>query len=206
MKIKSITDVITNSSTEVFCYRIGSPELKRLQAEIPGVQWTEFNGEQDLKNLVLNPEYYEWPWRERVNHDGQPEILDLLGYLIMQNYAAQVGPERTWEFVKDAYQPAIGYAFASIESDSEAADYEKARKILSEIREEADREHLKALGGPGTKLIGSLQTPTGMIVQARLRVTDELDLEFDGDMSDLVPEDLNIAWVDHSTLTVRREQ
>lgn len=200
--------MITNSSTEVFCYRIGSPQLERFQEEAPEIEWTELKGEQDLKDIVLRPEYYEWPWLDRVNQADQPEILDLLGSTEMQNYAAQVGPDRTWEFVKDAYQPAIGYAFATIYTDCEPDNYEKARKILAEIREESNREHLKALGGPGTKLIGSLQTPTGMLVQVRLLVTDGLELEFDGDSSDLVPGNLplNIDWVDRSTLTVRREQ
>ena len=50
MKIKSITDIITNSSSEVFCYKIDQ-EYEDLKKAVPEMEFTEFRTLDDIKKI-----------------------------------------------------------------------------------------------------------------------------------------------------------
>ena len=59
MKIKSITDIITNSSSEVFCYKIDQ-EYEDLKKAVPEMEFTEFRTLDDIKKFVTSKVYYGW--------------------------------------------------------------------------------------------------------------------------------------------------
>ena len=63
MKIKSITDIITNSSSEVFCYKIGQ-EYKDLKKVIPEMEFTEFKTLEDIIKFVTSEDYYGWEFSD----------------------------------------------------------------------------------------------------------------------------------------------
>ena len=123
MKLRSITDVITNSSTEVFCYKLDDPEYQEIKRDIPWLYWTEFKTEDDIKKLVMAPDYWGLSWTDSVQCDhGPEEALPL--YDIMANYEFKEGlegkktPDEIWEFIKGFYiEGLIGKAVASFEND-----------------------------------------------------------------------------------------
>ena len=113
MKIKSITDVITNSSTEVFCYKLDDPEYKEIQKAIPWLTWQEFKTEEDIKNFVMDSDYYGIPWDSySVQKDHGPEnatpSFDIMNvWEFKENIKDKKTPEEIWEFIKDFYVEAL---------------------------------------------------------------------------------------------------
>jgi hypothetical protein len=59
MKIKSITDIITNSSSEVFCYKIDQ-EYEDLKKAVPEMEFIEFRTLEDIRKFITSDDYYGW--------------------------------------------------------------------------------------------------------------------------------------------------
>lgn len=122
MKLRSVTDVITNSSTEVFCYKIDDPEYQEIKTAIPWLYWDEFKTEDDIKEMVMDPSYWGIPWGNPQNDHGPEQALPI--YDIMADYGFKEGiegkktPDEIWEFIKEFYIDGIlGKAVASFEND-----------------------------------------------------------------------------------------
>lgn len=165
MKIRSITDVITNSSTEVFCYRIDDPVYQEIQKAIPWLDWDEFKTEEDIKKLVMDPNYWGLSWTDSVQNDHGPEEA-VPFYDIMANYEFKEGikdkktPDEIWEFIKGFYlEGLIGKAVATFENDCIShAQYQEIENFLNKKYKEKLDAHLSQFV-PGDILEVDLRCP-----------------------------------------------
>lgn len=165
MKIRSITDVITNSSTEVFCYRIDDPVYQEIQKAIPWLDWDEFKTEDDIKKLVMDPDYWGMYWYDHVQCDHGPEEAKPF-YDIMANYEfkeaieGKKSPDEIWEFVKGFYLDGLlGKAISSIENDCISdTQYQEIEDFLGKKYEEKLHTHLSQFV-PGDILEVDLRWP-----------------------------------------------
>jgi len=165
MKIRSITDVITNSSTEVFCYKIDDPEYQEIQKSIPWLSWNEFKTEEDIKELIMDPDYWGLSWTDSVQNDHGPEEAVPL-YDIMANYEFKEGikdkktPDEIWEFIKGFYiDGLIGKAVATFENDCIShTQYQEVEDFLNKKYKEKLEKHLSQFV-PGDILEVDLRFP-----------------------------------------------
>ena len=149
MKLRSISDVITNSSTEVFCYKIDDPEYQEIQKAIPWLYWNEFNTEEDIKKLVMDPNYWGLPWTDGVQCDHGPEEA-VPFYDIMANYEFKERlkdkktPDEIWEFIKGFYiEGLIGKAVSAFENDCiPGTQYQEVSDFLDRKYKEKIEAHL----------------------------------------------------------------
>lgn len=150
MKIKSITDVITNSSTEVFCYRIDDPEYKEIQKAIPWLNWHEFKTEEDIKNFVMDPNYYEIPWNSysvQVDHGPEEAVpsCDIMSiWEFRENIKDKKTPDEIWEFIKSFYVEALlGKAVSYFANDGVSSSlYQNVSDFLDLKYKEKLEKHL----------------------------------------------------------------
>jgi hypothetical protein len=165
MKLRSITDVITNSSTEVFCYKINDPEYQEIKKDVPWLPWTEFKTEDDIKNLVMDPDYWGLPWAGGVQCDHGPEealpIYDIMAnYEVRETLKGKKTPDEIWEFVKEFYiEGLIGKAVSSFENDCISHDqYQEMNNFLNRKYSEKLEKHLSQFV-PGDILEVDLRSP-----------------------------------------------
>jgi len=166
MKLRSITDVITNSSTEVFCYKIDDPEYKEIQRDIPWLYWEEFKTEEDIKKIVMDPDYYGLSWDDgSIQNDHGPEKA-LPFYDIMSNDEFREGikgkktPDEIWEFVKGFYlEGLLGKAVAVFDNDCISdSQYQDIEDFLDRKYKEKLSAHLSQFV-PGDVLEVDLRYP-----------------------------------------------
>lgn len=172
MKIKSITDVITNSSNEVFCYKIDSFEYKKFKELIPEVQFIEFKTWEDIRNYVTNKDYFEWDltkWAQCTHGEGAIEPKnDFYGDYTRMQILKESGKtdDEIWEFFKSGYENILGLAYYSIE---EGESYPKwmnkywnwiTEKYLKETKEflESNFKEGDILAIPFTNSLSSIYT------------------------------------------------
>jgi hypothetical protein len=149
MKLRSITDVITNSSTEVFCYKLDDPEYQEIKKELKWLDWDEFRTEDDIKKLVMNPDYWGLPWTDGVQNDHGPEEA-LPFYDIMANYEFREGLEgkkttdEIWDFIKEFYLGGLlGKAVAYFSNDCMSdGQYQEMKDFLNRKYKEKLEAHL----------------------------------------------------------------
>jgi hypothetical protein len=149
MKLRSITDVITNSSTEVFCYKLNDPEYQEIKKELKWLDWDEFRTEDDIKKLVMNPDYWGLPWTDGVQNDHGPEEA-LPFYDIMANYEFREGLEgkkttdEIWDFIKEFYLGGLlGKAVAYFSNDCMSdGQYQEMKDFLNRKYKEKLEAHL----------------------------------------------------------------
>ncbi len=123
-KVLSRTDVITNSSTEVFCYKLSDPEYTRIKSEIPWLSWTEFKTESDIRDFVMSPDYHGFP-DAQVYH-GPENIApdyDALEDYGFREFLETKDPSESWEFLKSGYMNLLGYSIASFDNDCISSKY-----------------------------------------------------------------------------------
>ena len=123
MKIRSKSDVITNSSSEVFCFKIDSLEYKELKELIPEIEFTEFKTWDDIRNYVTSKEYWEWDltkYAQCTHGKGavEPKFDFYGGYQYMDfrddlRFAGKTDDE-IWEFFKFGYENVLGLAYYTI--------------------------------------------------------------------------------------------
>ena len=188
-KIKSITDVITNSSTEVFCYKLDDPEYERIKKAIPWLYWDEFRTEEDIKKIVMDPDYYELPWLSGVQCDHGPEdsepVYDIMSeWSFREHIKDKKTPDEIWEFIKSFYMNLLGKAVCCFENDCISNDqYEDVSGFLGDIHREKVEKILDSFK-PGDIIEAELLCPlisngkTGPILIKKVT-----DTEFD-----LIPE------------------
>ena len=127
MKIKSITDIITNSSSEVFCYKIDQ-EYEDLKKSVPEMEFTEFRTFEDIRKFVTSKDYYRWNFSgyEIQYSNGEENIpepkYDLYSYdndwLIDDLKKSGKTDDEIWNFFKILYKNVLGYAFLYLDEES----------------------------------------------------------------------------------------
>lgn len=120
MKIKSITDIITNSSSEVFCYKIDQ-EYEDLKKAVPEMEFTEFKTLEDIRKFVTSKDYYGWEFSgyEIQCSNGEENVpepeYDFYSYdnewLIERLKKSGKTDDEIWDFFKVVYENILGYAF-----------------------------------------------------------------------------------------------
>lgn len=133
IKIKSVTDVITNSSTEVFllknddAFKEFNNSLESLKADYI------FDSEERLKEYfsdAYNSACYEYDYLSSFLDSNPLANYDFVN--IVKNELKKPFDE-TWEFVKSCYLPLIGYALFTIEdnylSDLQSLEFDRIREF-----------------------------------------------------------------------------
>lgn len=143
LKIKSITDVITNSSTEVFLLK-NTNAFKELNDSLRSLKADYiFDSEEGLKEYLsdaYNDVYYKYDYLSSFLDSNPLANYDFVN--IVKNELKKSFDE-TWEFVKSCYLPLIGYAVISVEdsylSDSESLELNKIWEFKSKYGGYTDR-------------------------------------------------------------------
>lgn len=117
LKVKSITDVITNSSTEVFLlknddvFKEFNNSLETLYADYI------FDTEEKVKEY-LSESYEGNPYRyEYLSEFLETNPLANYNFIDMVKDELKKTYDETWEFVKSCYLPLVGYALIMVEDD-----------------------------------------------------------------------------------------
>ena len=117
LKIKSITDVITNSSTEVFLLK-NTNAFKELNDSLRSLKADYiFDSEKGLKEYLsdaYNGVCYKYDYLS-IFLDSNPlanyDFVNIVKNELKKSF------DETWEFVKSCYLPLIGYVLFSIEDN-----------------------------------------------------------------------------------------
>lgn len=128
MKIKSITDIITNSSSEVFCYKIDQ-EYEDLKKAVPEMKFIEFRTLEDVRKFVASEDYYGWDIifdsDSQCNHGENCPEPDFDFYscenewLILDKLRKSgKTDDEIWDLFKVFYENILGYAFLKLEEGS----------------------------------------------------------------------------------------
>lgn len=143
LKIKSITDVITNSSTEVFLLK-NTNAFKELNDSLRSLKADYiFDTEEALKEYLSDcyeGNSYKYEYLSNFLDSNPLANYDFI-YMVKDNLKKSF--DETWEFVKLCYLPLIGYAVISVEdnylSDSESLELNKIWEFKSKYGGYTDR-------------------------------------------------------------------
>lgn len=115
MKIKSITDVITNSSSEVFIISLSDPLYEKIKNI---TEFIEVRNLDSLKDFVLSKDYCGFDYMfDDVKEIGNP-VYDLPRYDVFEDYSEIERTLENWEKYKDLYKGLLGVAFTRLGYDS----------------------------------------------------------------------------------------
>lgn len=143
IKIKSVTDVITNSSTEVFLLK-NTNAFKELNDSL---EWLKadyiFDSEEGLKEYLsdaYNGVCYKYDYLSSVL-DSNPlanyDFVNIVKDELKKSF------DETWEFVKSCYLPLIGYVLFTIEdnhlSDLQSLEFDRIRDFRTKHGGYVDR-------------------------------------------------------------------
>ena len=131
IKIKSVTDVITNSSTEVFLLK-NTNAFKELNDSLCSLKADYiFDTEEALKEYLSDcyeDNSYKYEYLSNFLASNPLANYDFI-YMVRDNLKKSF--DETWEFVKSCYLPLIGYAVITVEdnylSDSESLEFDRIR-------------------------------------------------------------------------------
>ena len=117
IKIKSVTDVITNSSTEVFLLK-NTNAFKELNDSLRSLKADYiFDTEEALKEYLSDcyeGNSYKYEYLSNFLDSNPLANYDFI-YMVRDNLKKSF--DETWEFVKSCYLPLIGYAVITAEDD-----------------------------------------------------------------------------------------
>lgn len=174
MKIRSITDVITNSSSEVFIISTSNPlyqELKELGC------FREFTDMESLREFILSDKYESW---DLMTYGGDITEIGEIEYTPPRydvfEYDSDI-PRTTenWDKYKDLYRGLLGVAISRLSYDS--ALYHEVKDIL--YREHFEKDLLPVIHKfvPGKKYFGNLQGDDQEVSFIWTGDTDEVTVE-----------------------------
>lgn len=129
IKIKSVTDVITNSSTEVFLLK-NTNAFKELNESLLSLKADYiFDTEEALKEYLsdcYNGNSYKYEYLSNFL-DSNP--LADYNFICMVRDNLKKSFDETWDFVKSCYLPLIGYAVITVEdnylSDLQSLEFDR---------------------------------------------------------------------------------
>lgn len=115
LKIKSFTDVITNSSTEVFMIK-NDGKYKDILKELKYIDIIYFQNEDDVKNFIHTHMY---DMQDSQYFMQSVVKVDPLSEWIFVDLITAMGKsfDEIWDFIKDCYLPLIGYAYVECEDN-----------------------------------------------------------------------------------------
>lgn len=117
ISIQSISDIITNSSSEVFLTD-SKPTIELLDKA--GIDYFRFDTEEDIKNFVFGEYSYQlYEMNEVLDYNPFYEdwnIEELLKYHTK---------EEIWEFYKPCYRELLGKVFVNVDRDYYYSKLEK---------------------------------------------------------------------------------
>ena len=143
LKIKSLTDVITNSSTEVFLLK-NTNAFKELNDSLCSLiaDYT-FNTEEALKEYLSDcyeGNSYKYEYLSNFLDSNPLANYDFI-YIVKDNLKKSF--DETWDFVKSCYLPLIGYAVITVEdnyiSDLESLEFDRIRDFRTKHGGYVDR-------------------------------------------------------------------
>ena len=131
IKIKSVTDVITNSSTEVFLLK-NTNAFKELDVSLCSLKADYiFDSEEGLKEYLSDcyeGNSYKYEYLSNFL-DSNP--LANYDFICMARDNLKKSFDETWDFVKSCYLPLIGYAVITVEdnylSDLQSLELDRIR-------------------------------------------------------------------------------
>ena len=143
IKIQSISDVITNSSTEVFllkndnAFKEFNDTLKLLKADYI------FDSEKGLKEYLsdaYNDVCYKYDYLSSFLDSNPLANYDFVN--IVKNELKK-SFDKTWDFVKSCYLPLLGYAVITVEdnylSDLQSLEFDRIRDFRTKHGGYVDR-------------------------------------------------------------------
>lgn len=117
LKIKSLTDVITNSSTEVFLLK-NTNAFKELNDSLCSLKADYiFDTEEALKEYLSDcyeGNSYKYEYLSNFLDSNPLANYDFI-YIVKDNLKKSF--DETWDFVKSCYLPLIGYAVITVEDN-----------------------------------------------------------------------------------------
>ena len=117
IKIKSVTDVITNSSTEVFLLK-NTNAFKELNDSLCSLKADYiFDTEEALKEYLSDcyeGNSYKYEYLSNFLDSNPLANYDFI-YIVKDNLKKSF--DETWDFVKSCYLPLIGYAVITVEDN-----------------------------------------------------------------------------------------
>ena len=170
IKVKSKSDVITNSSSEVFCFRIdqdfekfGKWLKKEKNLDVNKV-FCVFRTLDDVKKLVTGENYFGWEeefyeWTQGTPKERVEPVADIYGMDMkerLEKYKNTSGLswDEIWERFKYLYEPVLGVAMAKLnnnKSEGPTDEIEAVYEYLSILREEKRKKYLERFE-PGSVL------------------------------------------------------
>lgn len=154
MKINSITDVITNSSSEVFIINLSDPLYQEIKKETEFLEFLDFDS---LRDFILSDSYYCWNAMfsgseiEIGNPDYNPPSYD-----VFESYSDIEKTSENWEKYKDLYKGLLGIAVANLDRDSD-----ECRRIHDILYRDHFKKNLSPVVEkfePGKRYYGTLKT------------------------------------------------
>lgn len=125
LKIKSITDVITNSSTEVYMVRLTDTTEERLKS-LSSLGCHIFRTEEDVKNYFVslfedvlngnwNDDLYDILDSEFLQEEINCDISDIVSYTSLQAILEKSGKtaEEVYDFFSFIFKAFVGYCYIS---------------------------------------------------------------------------------------------
>lgn len=143
IKIKSVTDVITNSSTEVFLLK-NTNAFKELNDSLCSLKADYiFNTEETLKEYLSDcyeGNSYKYEYLSNFLVSNPLANYDFI-YMVRDNLKKSF--DETWDFVKSCYLPLIGYAVITVEdnylSDLQSLEFDRIRDFRTKHGGYVDR-------------------------------------------------------------------
>ena len=173
MKIKSITDVITNSSSEVFIISTSNPrypEFKKLGC------FEEFSDINSLRDFILSDKYESW---DLLTNGDITEIGDFEytrpRYDVFEYDSGIQRTYENWEKYKDLYRGLLGTAISKSYYDSPSC-YE-IKQLLYKEHFEKDLLPVIQKFIPGKKYTGNLSGDDQEVSFVWTGDTDEVTVE-----------------------------
>ena len=153
MKIRSITDVITNSSSETFIINLKDPLYSEIKKE---AEFKEFPDFDSLRDFILSDHYYGWNSMYGDAFEINNPNYDSPRYDVFECEYDE--PKRTlenWEKYKELYKGLLGIGVLNLDRDSD-----ECRKIHEILYKDNLKKNILPLVKdliPGKRYYGNLR-------------------------------------------------
>lgn len=125
IRIKSVSDVITNSSTEVFVNKVDD-KFKEVVSKLGYLSFDYINTEEDLKEIIrscINNDYRSYGFLQNIfeadffkcDYDGY-DVVNNLRFTIEELKHDNV--DEIYEWYKPLFEQLIGYAYLMVEDNN----------------------------------------------------------------------------------------
>lgn len=116
IEIQSVSDIITNSSSEVFLTD-SKPTIEFLDKA--GIYYRKFDTEEDIKNYIFSESYYLYRLDDVLDYNPLSDDWAIEALLKRRT------KEEIWEFYKPWYMELLGKVFVNVDRDYYYSKLEK---------------------------------------------------------------------------------